>query len=65
VRWPENWLQPETVGPVVRFVETRFDAERTAAEVRRLFPGHRDMTAQALPLRSIFVTLAKASRAAA
>jgi hypothetical protein len=50
---------------VVRFVETRFDAERTAAEVRRVFPECRDMRAEGMPLRSIFVTLAKASRAVA
>jgi hypothetical protein len=60
--WPATWLQPETVGPVVRFVETRFDERRTAAEVRRVFPEFRDMAANAIPLRSIFVTLAKASR---
>jgi ABC-2 type transport system ATP-binding protein len=63
-RWPANWLQPEAAGPVVRFVETRFDAERTAAEVRRVFPECRDLRAEGMPLRSIFVTLAKASRAA-
>jgi ABC-2 type transport system ATP-binding protein len=60
--WPANWLQPATAGPVVRFVETRFEEERTAAEVRRLFPEFRDMTVNAIPLRTIFVTLAKASR---
>jgi ABC-2 type transport system ATP-binding protein len=60
--WPPNWLEPETVGPVVRFVETHFDAERTIAEVNRLFPGRRDMAANGMPLRSIFVTLAKANR---
>jgi ABC-2 type transport system ATP-binding protein len=61
-QWPANWLQPEAVGPVVRFVETRFDAERTAAEVRRVFPECRDMQFEGMPLRAIFVTLAKASR---
>jgi ABC-2 type transport system ATP-binding protein len=60
--WPANWLRPETAGPVVRFVETRFDQQRTTAEARRLFPEFRDMTATGIPLRSIFVTLAKASR---
>ena len=64
-QWPANWLQREAAGPVVRFVETRFDAERTAAEVRRLFPECRDLRAEGMPLRSIFVTLARASRAAA
>ena len=60
--WPANWLQPEAAGPVVRFVETQFEEERTAAEARRLFPEFRDMAVNAIPLRTIFVTLAKASR---
>ena len=63
--WPAGWLQPETAGPVVRFIDTQFGEERTAAEVRRLFPDFRDMAVTGMPLRSIFVTLAKASRAAA
>jgi ABC-2 type transport system ATP-binding protein len=60
--WPANWLHAETAGPVVRFVETQFDQERTAAEARRLFPEFRDMAVNAIPLRTIFVTLARASR---
>lgn len=63
--WPAGWLQPETAASVVRFIETRFDEERTAADVRRLFPDSREMAVNAMPLRSIFVTLAKASRKAA
>jgi ABC-2 type transport system ATP-binding protein len=63
--WPGNWMQPESSAAVLRFVETRFDPERTPAAVRSLFPGLRDMAVNAMPLRSIFVTLAKASRAAA
>jgi len=63
--WPGNWMAPESSAAVLRFVETRFDPERTPAEVRSLFPGLRDMAVNAMPLRSIFVTLAKASRAAA
>jgi ABC-2 type transport system ATP-binding protein len=61
--WPETWLQPERSGAVVRFVDSQFDAERSAAEIARLFPDVREMTANGLPLRSIFVTLAKANRA--
>jgi len=63
-QWPASWLQPEAIGPVVRFVESRFDAERTPAEVRRVFPACRDIQAEGMPLRSIFVTLARASRRA-
>jgi hypothetical protein len=35
------------------------------AEIHRLFPGLRNLSVRAMPLRSIFVTLAKASRKAA
>jgi ABC-2 type transport system ATP-binding protein len=64
-QWPSHWLQPQVSGVVIRLVETQFDAQRTAAEVRRVFPEIRDMTASAMPLRSIFVTLAKAARKSA
>ena len=60
--WPVNWLRAEIAGPVLRFIETRFDERRTPEEARRLFPEYRDMTASAMPLRSIFVALAKANR---
>jgi ABC-2 type transport system ATP-binding protein len=60
--WPASWLKPEAAGSVVRFVETRFDQDRTAAAARRTFPDFLDMAATPMPLRSIFVTLAKASR---
>jgi ABC-2 type transport system ATP-binding protein len=62
--WPANWLQPQVSGAVIRLVETQFHPQRTSAEVRRVFPEFLDMTANAMPLRSIFVTLAKAARKA-
>jgi ABC-2 type transport system ATP-binding protein len=60
--WPAHWLQPQVSGAVIRLVETRFDAARTAAEIGRVFPQFLNMAANAMPLRSIFVTLAKAAR---
>ncbi len=63
--WPSGWLKPEVAGAVVRFTETQFSEERTPAEVRRIFPDFLDMAVNGMALRSIFVTLAKASRAAA
>ncbi len=57
--WPANWLRPETAPALVRFVETHFDAERTTAEIRRLFGDVRDISARPMPLRAIFVTLAR------
>ena len=62
--WPANWLQPQVSGAVIKLVETQWEAERTPAEIRRIFPEVRDIAANPMPLRSIFVTLAKAARKA-
>ncbi|MGA3028895.1 MAG: ABC transporter ATP-binding protein [Bryobacteraceae bacterium] len=58
--WPANWLRPESSAAVIRFTESRYDAERTMAEIRQRFPGARNVAATPMPLRSIFVTVAKA-----
>ncbi len=63
--WPAAWLQPEASGTVLRFVDTHFDAERTPAELRSVITGVRDVAANGMPLRAIFVALAKAGRRAA
>jgi ABC-2 type transport system ATP-binding protein len=57
--WPAHWLRPETSPALVRFVETHFDAERTTAEIRKLFGEVRNISANPMPLRAIFVTLAR------
>jgi ABC-2 type transport system ATP-binding protein len=57
--WPAHWLRPETSPALVRFVETHFDAERTPAEIRRLFGDVRNISANPMPLRAIFITLAR------
>ncbi len=56
---PEKWLLPECSGAVVRFIESRYDERQTEDDVPRLFPKLKDLTANALPLRSIFIALAK------
>jgi ABC-2 type transport system ATP-binding protein len=63
--WPRTWVAPERASGVLRFIDTQFDEERTAAEARRVFPELRDISVTGMPLRSIFVALAKASRVAA
>jgi ABC-2 type transport system ATP-binding protein len=63
--WPAHWLRPEASPAVVRFVETHFDPERTMAEIRPLFKGVNHIEASPMPLRSIFVTLARTSQTAA
>jgi ABC-2 type transport system ATP-binding protein len=57
--WPENWLRPQASPAVVRFVETQFEAERTTNEIRRVFRGVQQVSMNPMPLRSIFVTLAR------
>ena len=63
--WPGSWLRVETSAAVVRFVESQFEEARTMAEVRRIFGEPRSVSITPMPLRAIFVTLAKAERRAA
>jgi ABC-2 type transport system ATP-binding protein len=63
--WPAAWLQPDASARVVRFVDSNFDNERTANEVRRLFGLAARVHATPMSLRAIFVTLARQSRTAA
>jgi len=63
--WPAHWLRPEASPAVVRFIETHFDPERTFGEIRLLFRGVTNIEANPMPLRSIFVTLARTSQVAA
>jgi ABC-2 type transport system ATP-binding protein len=62
---PEAWLNAEQSATVVRFVDSHFDRERTMAEVHRLFGNVHQVSVNPMPLRAIFVTLAKAGRKAA
>lgn len=63
--WPANWLAPDHSAAVIRFVDSRFDRETSEAEVLRRIPRVRGITVRAMPLRSIFVALARAAKSAA
>ena len=63
--WPASWLRPESSAAVIRFTESRYDAEGTIAEIRARFPGVRDISATPMPLRSIFATVAKSAQGVA
>jgi ABC-2 type transport system ATP-binding protein len=60
--WPAHWLLPQSSGNVVRWIDSQYDAQAAAAEIRRLFPDAGDIAASPMPLRSIFVALVKAGR---
>ncbi len=64
-KWPGSWMQVETSGAVLRFIESRFDEERTRGEIRSIFGEVRNATCTPMSLRSIFLAMAKAGRASA
>ncbi len=64
-KWPESWMHVETSGVVLRFIESRFDQERTTSEIRERFGNVRDLTFTPMSLRAIFVAMAKAGKSTA
>ena len=58
-RWPPHWLRPEASAGVVRFVETNFDEQQTTAAIRQMFGRVRQVTAHPMPLRAIFLAVAR------
>lgn len=59
---PASWLQPQTEDCVVRFVDSRYDDQATAQELRQIFPSARDISFDPMALRAIFLAIAKAGR---
>jgi ABC-2 type transport system ATP-binding protein len=57
--WPVHWLRPESSPALIRFVESRFEPERTEGDIRRLFGGTAQVSVNTMPLRAIFITLAR------
>jgi ABC-2 type transport system ATP-binding protein len=60
--WPAHWLNPEHSGAVVRFTDSRYERQKSDGDVRELFSGVRGVSARSIPVRTIFVALAKAAR---
>lgn len=56
---PETWLHAKAAGGVVRFVESRFDEERTSAEIGRVFGEVREVAFHPMTLRAIFLAMAR------
>jgi ABC-2 type transport system ATP-binding protein len=63
--WPATWLNAEQSSAMVRFVDAQYDEEKTRAYIYRLFGEGRPVAVRPMPLRQIFVTLARAGRKAA
>jgi ABC-2 type transport system ATP-binding protein len=60
--WPAAWINVERSDGLVRFVDNQFEYDRTMAEIRRAFGEARQIETKPMPLRAIFVRLAKAAR---
>jgi ABC-2 type transport system ATP-binding protein len=58
---PANWLQPKASGAVVRFVDSRFDEQKTLSDIQRLFGNVKDIQFRPLTLRAIFLAMARKS----
>lgn len=61
---PGAWLNAEQSAALVRFVDSQFDQQRTVAEIHRVFGEIHQISVNPMPLRAIFVNLAKAGRKA-
>jgi ABC-2 type transport system ATP-binding protein len=64
-KWPDTWMHPGSSAAVLRFIASRFDQERTSAQIRDLFGEVRDVTFTPMSLRSIFLAMAKSGRSVA
>jgi ABC-2 type transport system ATP-binding protein len=61
-RLPREWLRARAFGNVVSFVDTRYAQAELPGRIRAVFGSVRQVDAQALPLRTVFTTLAGAAR---
>ena len=61
---PPSWLELERAGELVRFVDSDFNSEATERRCREMFPTGA-VTAHAMSLREIYLTLARTGRAEA
>ena len=62
---PESWMHVSASAAVVRFVASRFDENHTNTEIQKHFGQARNVTFTPMPLRAIFLALAKAGRSSA
>jgi ABC-2 type transport system ATP-binding protein len=58
---PGTWLQSKSSGAIIRFVDSRFDEQKTSAEIESVFGAVKDVQYRALCLRAIFLAMARKS----
>jgi ABC-2 type transport system ATP-binding protein len=59
---PPTWLQPQLTDRVIHFVHSGYQDQASEIELASLFPTARDITFDPMPLRQIFLAVAKSGR---
>lgn len=59
---PSAWLNVESAGAVLGFVHSAFAGDATARELYERFPLAKEIAFEPMPLRSIFLAIAKSNR---
>jgi ABC-2 type transport system ATP-binding protein len=59
---PATWLQAQSADCVLRFVHNHFDEAATTREIYSIIPNARDIAFDPMPLRAIFLAIAKSQR---
>lgn len=60
--WPAEWLNPQTSGVVLRYVDSRFNGVPAAERFPTAAAPVKSIEARALTLRTMFVAIAKSAR---
>jgi ABC-2 type transport system ATP-binding protein len=60
--WPAAWLQLQASDSVIRFVHSGYQPDATERELAAMFPGARNVSFDPMPLRAIFLAIAKSNR---
>jgi ABC-2 type transport system ATP-binding protein len=62
---PPTWLQVEAGDAVIRFVDSNFHSQTTPGKLAEIFPSAGNISIEPIPLRSIFLAIAKTGKAEA
>ncbi|HEY3457877.1 MAG TPA: ABC transporter ATP-binding protein [Bryobacteraceae bacterium] len=61
-QFPKDWLQARMTGNVLTFVDARYSDDHLGERIRSVVGGVRAIDAEPMPLRAIFITLARSAR---
>jgi len=61
---PATWLLTEHTGSVLRFIDSRFEPDTSPSALASRFPDATGIAIEAMPLRAIFLSIAKSGRPA-